>query len=189
MLNLANKITCIRILLVPIFMFFLLNSKIQPLGTYLSVVIFTIAALTDTVDGYVARNQKQVTVLGKFLDPLADKLLISAALIALVELKQLSSYVAIVIIAREFAVSGLRLMAAAENKIIAASLLGKVKTVVQVAAVIAVVLNLPVYIGGKSLGWVLMAAAIVLTIISGIDYFARAKEVLEPLSEQRGNLT
>jgi len=184
MLNLANKITCTRILLIPVFMFFLLTKSIQPLGSYISVAIFTIAALTDTVDGYVARFQKQVTVLGKFLDPLADKLLISAALVALVEVKQLSSWVAIVIIAREFAVSGLRIVAAAENKIIAASFLGKIKTFFQVAAVIAVILDLPVCFFGKSLGWILMAIAVVLTVISGIDYFMRAKKVLDPLPGQ-----
>lgn len=184
MLNLANKVTFFRILLIPIFMFFLLNKAMQPAGLYLAVGIFTAAALSDTVDGYIARNQKQVTLLGKFLDPLADKLLISAALIALVQLKQLSSWVAMIIIAREFAVSGLRLMAAAENIIIEASRLGKVKTISQVAAVIAVILNLPVEIGGKSLGWILMAIAVILTIISGIDYFIKNKKVLEPLAKQ-----
>ncbi len=167
-------------------MFFLLVQKVQPVGSYMAVAIFIIAALSDTIDGYVARNQKQVTVLGKFLDPLADKLLISAALVALVELRQLSSWVAIIIIARELGVSGLRLMAAAENKIIAASFLGKVKTVSQVAAVIAIILSLPVEVGGKSLGWILMAVAVILTTLSGVDYFIRAKEVLQPLPGHRG---
>ena len=189
MLNLANKVTFFRILLIPIFMFFLLTEGIQPAGLYLAVGIFTVAALSDTVDGYIARNQKQVTVLGKFLDPLADKLLISAALVALVELKQLSSWVAMVIIAREFAVSGLRLIAAAENRIIEASVMGKVKTVFQVAAVIAVILNIPIKIGDKSLGWILMAIAVIVTIISGIDYFIRAKKIIDPLPDQKGNLT
>jgi CDP-diacylglycerol--glycerol-3-phosphate 3-phosphatidyltransferase len=186
MLNLANKITFARILLIPIFMFFLLTKKVQPIGSYIGAAVFTIAAITDTVDGYVARFQKQVTVLGKFLDPLADKLLITAALVALIELKQLSSWVVIIIIAREFAVSGLRVIAVVENKIIEASLLGKVKTFSQVAAIIVIILNFPVEIWGKSLGWILMAIAVILTIVSGIDYFIRAKAILEPLPGQKG---
>jgi CDP-diacylglycerol--glycerol-3-phosphate 3-phosphatidyltransferase len=183
--NLATKITFARILLIPVFMFFLLAERVQPVGLYIAVGIFAVAALSDTVDGYIARYQKQVTVMGKFLDPLADKLLISAALIALVELQRLSSWVAIVIITREFAVSGLRLIAAAEGRVIDASLLGKIKTVSQIAAVIAVIINLPVEIAGKSLGWILMAGAVILTIASGIDYFVRAKDVLEPLANQK----
>lgn len=165
-------------------MIFLLSRALQPSGAYVAAVIFTLAALTDTVDGYVARFQKQVTVLGQFLDPIADKLLISAALIGLVELGDLAGWVAVVIIAREFIVSGLRLVAVAENKIIAASLLGKAKTVSQVLAVIAIILNPPLLIWGYSLGWILMAIAVVLTIISGIEYFIRARSVLKllPLS-------
>lgn len=186
MLNMPNKITFFRILLIPLFMFFLLTKSIQPVGSYIGVVVFAIAAISDTVDGYVARFQEQETVLGKFLDPLADKLLISAALVTLVELKQLSSWVVIVIIAREFAVSGLRIMAAAENKIIVASNLGKVKTIFQVAAVIAVILNLPVEVGSKSLGWILMAIAVILTVVSGIDYFVKGRDVLESFPGQKG---
>lgn len=166
-------------------MIFLLSKALQPLGAYVAVIIFTLAALTDTVDGYVARFQRQVTVLGQFLDPVADKLLISAALISLVELGDLAGWVAVVIIAREFAVSGLRLVALAENKVITASLLGKTKTVSQVLAVIAIIVNPPLLVWGYSLGWILMALAIVLTIISGIEYFVRARQVLKlvPLSK------
>ena len=182
--NLATKVTFARILLIPVFMFFLLTDRIQPLGLFIAVGIFAVAALSDTVDGYIARNHKQVTVMGKFLDPLADKLLISAALVALEELGRLSSWVAIIIITREFAVSGLRLAAAVEQRVIDASLLGKVKTVSQVAAIIAVILDLPVHVGGKSLGWILMAVAVILTVASGIDYFLKAKDVLEPLANQ-----
>ncbi len=178
-MNLANKITVTRILLIPLFMIFLLSQRIQPFGSYIAAVIFSIAAFTDTVDGYVARFQKRVTVFGQILDPLADKLLISAALIALVELARLSAWIALVIIAREFAVSGLRLMAVAENKIIVPSSLGKLKTLSQIIAVIAIILNLPIFIAGKSLGWVLMAIAVVFTIISGMEYFMKAKGILE----------
>jgi len=186
MLNLANKITFFRILLIPVFMFFLLTRRIQPAGSYVAAAVFTVAAISDTADGYVARFQNQVTVLGKFLDPLADKLLISAALVALIELRQLSSWVAMIIIAREFAVSGLRLIAMAENKIIEASFLGKIKTVSQVAAVIAVILNFPITVAGKSMGWILMAIALILTLFSGVDYFIKAKGTLALLPGRKG---
>lgn len=174
MFNLANRITILRILLIPAFMFFILNENIQPLGSYIAVVIFFAAALTDTVDGYVARFQKQVTAFGKFLDPVADKLLISAALICLVELQDISSWVAIAIIAREFAVSGLRLVAMVKEEVIPASLLGKIKTTAQIIAVIVVILNPPVYIAGKSLGWILMALAVIITVVSGVEYFIKS---------------
>lgn len=178
MLNLANRITIFRIFLIPVFMFFLLNRDIQPLGTYIAVAIFVLAALTDTVDGYVARLQKKVTSFGKFLDPVADKLLISAALICLVELRDISSWVAILIIAREFAVSGLRLGAMVKGEVIPASLLGKIKTSVQIIAVIAVILNPSVTIIGKSIGWYLMALAVIITLISGIEYFVKSWGIL-----------
>ncbi len=178
MFTLANKITIARILFIPFFMFFLLSKSIQPIGSYMAVLVFTLAALTDTVDGYVARFQRQVTTFGKFLDPLADKLLISTALVALVELNQLAAWVAMIIIAREFAVSGLRLMAMARGKIIAASTLGKLKTTSQIIAIIAIVLNAPYLFLGKSLGWHLMALAVMLTVASGIEYFIKTKDVL-----------
>lgn len=174
MRSLANKITIARVLLIPVFAFFLLLERIQPLGSYIAAVIFTIAAVSDTIDGYVARFQRQVTTFGKFIDPLADKLLISAALIILVDLGRLASWVAIIIIAREFAVSGLRLVAVAEGKVIPASSLGKLKTFFQVVAVISFIL--PAL--KLTLSWTLMALAILLTIISGVDYFIKAKKVL-----------
>ncbi len=178
MFNLANKITIARILLIPVFMAFLLLKKFQPTGSYIAAAIFGVAALTDTVDGYVARFQKKVTTLGKFLDPVADKLLISAALVALVELKHLSSWVAMIIIAREFAVTGLRLVIAVKGGVIAASPWGKIKTTSQIIAIIVVIINPPIYILSKSLGWYLMAIALILTIVSGIDYFVRTWAIL-----------
>lgn len=177
MLTLATKITFVRVLLTPVFMVFLLGASFQPLGSYLAALIFSIAAITDTVDGYVARFQKQVTKVGQFLDPLADKLLVSAALISLVQLGLLSAWAAVVIVGREFAVSALRLVAAAENKVIVPSLLGKYKTFSQIAAIIALIIDAPVLIAGKSLGWILMAFAVVLTIISGFEHFYRARGI------------
>ncbi len=170
MLNTANRITILRILLIPAFMAFLLSNV--KYGGWISVGIFILAAASDSLDGYIARTRGLVTVFGKFLDPLADKLLISAALISLVDLNLLSAWIAMIIIAREFAVSGLRLMAIAENKVIAASAWGKLKTLSQVIAVVAWII-LPQTI----LAWVLMIIAILLTVISGIDYFVKSLDI------------
>ncbi|MCL4473616.1 MAG: CDP-diacylglycerol--glycerol-3-phosphate 3-phosphatidyltransferase [Actinobacteria bacterium] len=176
--NLANGLTIFRILLIPVFMAFLLGleqipSDVRDAG---AVAVFAVAAVTDTLDGYFARSRNAVTVLGQFLDPLADKLLISAALVSLVSLDRISAWLAMVIIAREFAVSGLRLVAAAENVVIPASPLGKVKTFSQIIAVVALILPPFGYILGKPLSWYLIYIAALLTIISGINYFMRARE-------------
>ncbi|MHB8859719.1 MAG: CDP-diacylglycerol--glycerol-3-phosphate 3-phosphatidyltransferase [Thermoleophilia bacterium] len=176
--NLANGLTIFRILLIPVFMAFLLGleqipSDVRDAG---AVAVFALAAVTDTLDGYFARSRNAVTVLGQFLDPLADKLLISAALVSLVSLDRISAWLAMVIIAREFAVSGLRLVAAAENVVIPASPLGKVKTFSQIIAVVALILPPFGYILGKPLSWYLIYIAALLTIISGINYFMRARE-------------
>ncbi len=125
--GLANKITLLRIALIPFIMVSLL-SYARPMGAYIAASIFTVAALTDTVDGYVARFQRQVTVFGKTLRSLADKLLVSAALISLVQLNRLQAWIAVMIIAREFAVTGLRLVAAGERIVISASAMGRLKT-------------------------------------------------------------
>ena len=176
--NLANGLTIFRILLIPVFMAFLLGieqipSDIRDAG---AVTVFAVAAVTDTLDGYFARSRNAVTVLGQFLDPLADKLLISAALISLVSLDRISAWLAMVIIAREFAVSGLRLVAAAENVVIPASRLGKVKTFSQIVAVVALILPPFGYILDKPLSWYLIYIAAFLTIVSGVDYFVKARE-------------
>jgi CDP-diacylglycerol--glycerol-3-phosphate 3-phosphatidyltransferase len=177
-MGLANKITIVRILFIPIFMAFLLVPAAQPAGVYIAAVIFTFAAITDAIDGRIARSQKQVTAFGQLMDPLADKLLVSAALISLVELGRIPAWIAFVIIAREFAVSGLRLIVLANSRIIPASIWGKMKTVSQIVAIIAIIVNIPFYILGISLGWLLVFIAVVLTITSGIDYFIKAKDVL-----------
>ncbi|MHB9053166.1 MAG: CDP-diacylglycerol--glycerol-3-phosphate 3-phosphatidyltransferase [Thermoleophilia bacterium] len=176
--NLANGLTIFRILLIPVFMAFLLGleqipSDVRDAG---AVAVFTVAAVTDTLDGYFARSRNAVTVLGQFLDPLADKLLISAALVSLVSLDRISAWLAMVIIAREFAVSGLRLVAAAENVVIPASRLGKIKTFSQIIAVVALIVPPFGYVLGKPLSWYLIYIAALLTIISGVNYFMRARE-------------
>jgi CDP-diacylglycerol---glycerol-3-phosphate 3-phosphatidyltransferase len=188
-MNLANRITIARILIIPVFMVFLLV-RIPGWGEWIAGALFVLAALTDGVDGWVARSTNKVTVIGKFLDPLADKLLVSAALIALVALhnpdgtSKLSPWIATLIISREFAVSGLRMVAVAEGRIISASAWGKAKTTLQVLAVTAWIL-LPKFesIGafGRVYYWaavLLMGAAVVFTVVSGIDYFVRARDVL-----------
>ena len=175
-MNLANKITMIRILLVPVFMFFLFI-KHMPFGEYIAVAIFIIAAITDGLDGYVARKHNQVTNFGKFIDPLADKLLVTAALISLVELDQLASWVAIIIISREFVVTSLRVVAVNDGVIIAASMWGKIKTVTQIIAIITVLLEKSPY--ALSFGRVAMYVAVIFTIWSGIDYLVKNWKVVQ----------
>jgi CDP-diacylglycerol---glycerol-3-phosphate 3-phosphatidyltransferase len=167
-MNLANKLTMLRIILVPVFLFFL-AIKIK-FGIYIATGVFIVAALTDTLDGYIARSRNQVTKFGKFMDPLADKLIVTAALISLVEMKKLSSWVVMIIIAREFAITGLRTLAASEGIIIAASKWGKAKTVLQIIAIIAVLMDIPY-------NQALIVIAVIITIVSGVDYFYKNRKV------------
>lgn len=176
--NLANALTILRILLIPVFMAFMLGLEWIPYREAIAVAIFAAASITDTLDGYFARSRGAVTVLGKFLDPLADKLLVSAALVSLVQLDRLSAWIAMVIISREFAVSGLRLVAAAEQVVIPASPLGKIKTISQIVAVIALILPGFGYVAGRPLSWYLIITAAVMTIVSGVDYFIKARDRL-----------
>jgi CDP-diacylglycerol--glycerol-3-phosphate 3-phosphatidyltransferase len=188
--NLANRITLARIFLVPVVMFFLLvrynigtfsiGSLSMTYNELIAALVFILAASTDGLDGYIARKRKIVTNLGKFLDPLADKLLISAALISLVEMQRLEAWIAIVIISREFAVTGLRLVAAAEGQVIAASALGKLKTWVQIVAITAVMIrNFPFAFFGIPFDTVAIWAMVVITIYSGYDYFAKNRNVIQ----------
>jgi CDP-diacylglycerol--glycerol-3-phosphate 3-phosphatidyltransferase len=168
-MNLANRITLFRIFLIPIFMVFVLID-IQ-YNRYISAAIFLFAALTDSLDGYIARSRNQITVFGKFIDPLADKLLVSAALIVLVELGDISSWVAFIIIAREFIITGFRVLAAADGIVIAASGWGKIKTITQIVAIIAILINnFPFSMIGFPFSKIAMGLAVIFTIISGIDY-------------------
>ncbi|AWX56755.1 MULTISPECIES: CDP-diacylglycerol--glycerol-3-phosphate 3-phosphatidyltransferase [Brevibacillus] len=189
-MNLANRITLARIFLVPVVMFFLLvrynigtfsiGSLTMTYNELIAALVFILAASTDGLDGYIARKKKIVTNLGKFLDPLADKLLISAALISLVEMQRLEAWIAIVIISREFAVTGLRLVAAAEGQVIAASALGKLKTWVQIVAITAVMIrNFPFEFFGIPFDEVATWAMVIITIYSGYDYFAKNRNVIQ----------
>ena len=164
-LNLPNTLTVIRILLVPVVVVALLDET--PNGDAIAAAVFALAAFTDTLDGYIARHRDAVTTFGKLMDPIADKLLIAASLIALVSLNRLAAWIAMVIIAREFAVTGLRLVAAEQGVVIQASWLGKVKTILQVAAIICLIAFDPTPLAIDLLVYV----AVAVTLISGFDYF------------------
>ncbi|MBM7837713.1 CDP-diacylglycerol--glycerol-3-phosphate 3-phosphatidyltransferase [Alkalihalobacillus xiaoxiensis] len=188
-MNLPNKITIARICMIPLFMVFLLVEV--PLGEVslfdvtisnsilVATAIFIVAAATDWLDGYYARKLNLITSFGKFLDPLADKLLVAAALIGLVELQLVPAWITIVIISREFAVTGIRLVAAAEGDVIAASNLGKWKTLTQMVAIIATLLhNIPFSALSLPFADIMLYIAAFLTIWSGIDYFLKNKHVI-----------
>ncbi len=193
MMNLANKLTMLRIFLVPLFLIFIAVQNI-PYGTFIATFIFIIASLTDQLDGYIARSRNQVTNFGKFMDPLADKLLVTAALISLVELQVVPAWATVVIIAREFAVSGLRTIAASEGKVIAASMWGKAKTVTQIAAIIVLLIQVNVGSSKYLISLIenstiikemlkygpkfLLLLAVIMTLISGYDYFKKNISVI-----------
>jgi CDP-diacylglycerol--glycerol-3-phosphate 3-phosphatidyltransferase len=193
-MNLANKLTLIRIFLVPVFLLFIARKGI-PYGSFIATFIFILASLTDKLDGYIARSRNQITNFGKFMDPLADKLLVTAALISLVELHVVPAWAAVIIIAREFAVSGLRSIAAAQGKVIAASWWGKIKTVIQIIAIILLLLEvnrrnsmyMKQFIADnyylteffKVVPTIMLMVAVVITLISGYDYFKKNKDAVD----------
>ena len=174
-MNLPNKLTTFRVILIPFFVFFLLTDVLGANGDYLALVIFIVASLTDMLDGKIARKYNLVTNFGKFMDPLADKLLVCSAMICLVDLKLLPAWIVIIIIAREFIISGFRLIAAEHQIVIAASMWGKFKTTFQMIAVILMIFNIPAL---KTVTFIMLAAAVVLTIVSLVDYVAKNVEVL-----------
>ncbi|MBM7613728.1 CDP-diacylglycerol--glycerol-3-phosphate 3-phosphatidyltransferase [Alkaliphilus hydrothermalis] len=177
-MNLANKLTILRIMLVPVFMIFLLN-KID-YGVYIAAGIFTFAAITDSLDGYIARKNNQITNFGKFMDPLADKLLVSAALISLVQMDRLSAWVVFIIIAREYTISILRAIAASEGIVIAASWWGKAKTITQIIAIIAILLNnFPFSYINFPFATIMVYLAVIFTVLSGLDYVRINQHILK----------
>jgi CDP-diacylglycerol--glycerol-3-phosphate 3-phosphatidyltransferase len=182
-LNVPNVLTLFRILLVPVLVVALLEAT--PNGSTVAAIVFAAAAVTDGLDGYIARSRRSITTFGKVMDPIADKLLIAAALITLVSLDRVAAWAAMVIIAREFAVSGLRVAAGQQGVVIPASPLGKLKTVVQVAAILCVI--------ATSAWWAdaLLYLAVAVTVISGADYFLnfrrRIEEARERLLHERGS--
>ena len=177
-MNLPNKLTLFRVILIPFFVFFLLAPYFEGYGNYIAVAVFIVASITDFLDGKIARKYNLVTNFGKFMDPLADKLLVSSALICLVALNKIHAWVVIVIIAREFIISGFRLVAADNGVVIAASYWGKFKTAFQMVTVIVLILNIPGEVFAV-IGTVLIYISLVLTVISLIDYIAKNKDVLK----------
>jgi CDP-diacylglycerol--glycerol-3-phosphate 3-phosphatidyltransferase len=177
-MNLPNKLTLFRVILIPFFVFFLLAPWFEGYGNYIALVIFIAASITDFLDGRIARKYNLVTNFGKFMDPLADKLLVCSALICLIELDRLPAWIVIVIIAREFIISGFRLIASDNGVVIAASYWGKFKTVSQMFMVIVLILDLPGAAFGL-LAVILTYLALALTVISLIDYIVKNKDVLK----------
>ena len=177
-MNLPNKLTMLRILLVPFFVVFVYFEK-YPVCQVLALVLFISASITDLLDGRIARSRNLVTDFGKFMDPIADKLLAMSAFVTLVEQQRMPGWVCILMLAREFIISGFRLVAAGGGKVIAAAMLGKLKTVFQMSATVALMLLVPVsgapLLGhfGVVLANVLMYIAVVLTIVSGAEYIIK----------------
>lgn len=176
-MNLPNKLTIARIALIPIFLFFLLTDLAGEYSKYIAVSIFIIASLTDFLDGKIARANNIVTNFGKFMDPLADKLLVCSALIAFVELEYLPSWMVIIIISREFIISGFRLVASDNGVVIAASLWGKIKTTVQMIMIIILIFNFK-FPYSNVVNNIFIYASLILTLISLFDYIIKNKNVM-----------
>ncbi len=177
-MNLPNKLTVFRVILIPFFVFFLLNSAFEGYGKYIAVVIFIVASLTDFADGKIARKYNLVTNFGKFMDPLADKLLVCSAMICLIETEKLAAWIVIVIISREFIISGFRLVASDNGVVIAANYWGKFKTTFQILMIIVLMLDFDNYYFDL-LGRILTYIALTLTVVSLIDYVIKNKAVLK----------
>jgi CDP-diacylglycerol--glycerol-3-phosphate 3-phosphatidyltransferase len=178
-MNLPNKLTILRIVLIPFFVFFMLTD-IVPHTFWIAEVLFIVASLTDTADGKIARKYNLVTNFGKFMDPLADKMLVSSAFICLVALGRIPAWIVIVIIAREFIISGFRLVASDNGIVIAASYWGKFKTTFQMLAIILLIVNLgEKYPYMHILEQILIYVALILTIVSMVDYVAKNIDVLK----------
>lgn len=174
-MNLPNKLTMFRVILIPFFIVFLLI-PITPYDKWIALAIFIIASLTDLLDGKIARRYNLVTNFGKFMDPLADKLLVCSALICLIELDKIPSWMVIVIIAREFIISGFRLVASDNGVVIAASYFGKFKTTFQMAAVCLMIADIvSLHIVTQIVLWI----AVILTVVSLIDYLVKNKNVMK----------
>ena len=175
-MNLPNKLTVLRVIMVPFFVFFMLTDVGGPANKWIALILFCVASLTDMLDGKIARKYNLVTNFGKFMDPLADKLLVCSAMICMIEMGKLPAWIVIVIIAREFIISGFRLVASDNGIVIAASYWGKFKTVFQMAMIIVLIVDF----GGvfDVIAQVLIWIALALTVISLIDYVVKNKEVL-----------
>ena len=176
-MNLPNKLTVLRVIMIPFFVVFML-ADMGRTGDYIALALFCLASLTDFFDGYLARKNHLVTNFGKFMDPLADKLLVGSAAICLIEMGRIPAWVVVILISREFIISGFRLIAADNGVVIAASMWGKFKTVCQMFMTIALILHLdtPVWaVVEQALIW----GSVALTIVSLVDYIYKNRHVLK----------
>ena len=176
--NLPNKLTLFRIFIIPLFLLFLLSDIGGLYTRYIAFAIFVVAAITDALDGYIARKYNIITTFGKFMDPLADKILVCSALIALIQTGDIPAAAVIIIIAREFIITGFRLVASDKGVVIAASSWGKIKTITQMVMVMYLILGL---YGGlfDVITVVLIVAALAFTVISAVDYIVKNFDVLK----------
>ena len=172
--NIPNKLTMIRVILIPFFIVFMLWDAV-PYGEYIAAAVFILACITDFFDGYLARKYNETTTFGKFMDPLADKLLVCSALICMIELRELPAWMVIIIISREFIISGFRLVASDNGVVIAASYWGKFKTTFQMIGVVLLIFNIPAL---STLTTIIVWIALALTVISLVDYIVKNAGVL-----------
>ncbi len=185
-MNLPNRLTLMRVLLIPIIVIIPLIKSLNTeffwgvnYSDFIVLVIFCIASFTDFLDGHIARKYNLVTDFGKFMDPLADKLLVFAAFIILIEMGRIDGWIVTVIVAREFMVTGIRVLAASNNVVIAASKLGKAKTISQMVTIIILLLNnYPFEFINLPVGTIIMYIAALLTVVSGVDYLIKNKDVI-----------
>ena len=174
-MNLPNKLTILRVIMIPFFVFFLLSGVGGSASKWIALVIFAAASITDTLDGYIARRDNLITDFGKFMDPLADKLLVCSALICMIELRELPAWMVIIIISREFIISGFRLVASDNGVVIAASYWGKFKTTFQMIGVVLLIFNIPAL---SMVTTIVIWIALALTVISLVDYVVKNAGVL-----------
>lgn len=175
-MNLPNKLTILRVLMIPFFVFFMLFPDAPEWMKWAALAVFVVASLTDLLDGKIARKYNLITNFGKFMDPLADKLLVGAALICFVATGQVSAWVVIVIISREFIVSGFRLIASDKGVVLAAGMSGKIKTVLQMIMTIVVIADIP---GFELIEQLLIYASLIMTVVSLADYLYHNRDVLK----------
>ncbi len=175
-MNLPNKLTILRVLLIPFYILFLMTDLAGDASKWIALAIFVVASITDFLDGYIARKYNMISNFGKFMDPLADKLLVCSAMICFVELERMPSWIVVVIIAREFVISGFRLVAVEQGRVIAAGWWGKFKTAFTMFMVIFMTINMDAL---KYVTIALMYISLALTIISLLDYLIRNRDVLK----------
>ncbi len=174
-MNLPNKLTVLRIIMVPFFVFFMLTDVGGEANKWIALILFCVASMTDMLDGKIARARNLVTNFGKFMDPLADKLLVCSALICLIQLGQLPAWMVIIIVSREFIISGFRLVAVEQGIVIAASYWGKFKTTFQMIAVVLMIVDIQAL---SLITGICTWVALILTVVSLVDYIAKNHKVI-----------